>query len=193
VREAQAERRTSECSIAVRLELDAGGPPRVATGIRMLDHLLAQLAFAGGIGLNVEARSHDGILHHLAEDVAIAVGGAFDRALEARSGIARFGEAHVAMEDALVRSVVDLAARPYARIALALRTERIEDLDAVLIEHVLRSFATNARLTIHIDALAGRDPHHVAEAAFKSAGRALAAAIAFSTRDGVASTKGVLV
>jgi imidazoleglycerol-phosphate dehydratase len=190
-RSAVAERRTAECVVAVRIEPPDAGPSEITTGIRMLDHLLAQCAWHGGFRLIVDAQSFDGIRHHLAEDVAIALGTAIGEALGDRSGIERYGDALVVMDDALVRAAVDLAARIYVRADLRLGVERIEDLECVLVEHVLSSLVHNARFALHVDRLAGSDPHHAVEAAFKALGRALAAACVPAER--MRSTKGTLV
>ena len=146
------------------------------------------------MSLEIEARSLDGIRHHVIEDVAIALGQSIDEALGTRAGIVRYGECTLPMDDALVRAAVDFGGRIYARTALDLRVERIEDLECVMIAHVFGSIAANARATIHIDRLAGEDPHHVAEGAFKALGRACASAWSLDPRiAGVASTKGMLV
>ncbi len=177
----------------VALALDGEPKVRIETGLLMLDHLLAQFAFHARAGLEIEARSLDAIRHHLIEDVAIVLGSALDEALGDRSQIARYGEVTLPMDDALVRVTVDLGGRIYARTALDLRVERIEDLETVMIAHIVGSFAANARATIHVDRLAGDDPHHLVEAAFKGLGRACARGWALDPRfDGVASTKGVL-
>jgi imidazoleglycerol-phosphate dehydratase len=187
-------RQTSETSVHIGLTLDGENTISIQTGIVMLDHLLAQFAFHARCGLEIEARSLDAIRHHLIEDIAIALGSALDEALGDRAHIARYGTVTLPMDDALVRVAVDLGGRCYARTALDLRTERIEDIETVMIPHFIGSFAANARATIHVDKLAGEDPHHVTEAAFKAFGRACAQAWTFDARfDGVASTKGMLV
>jgi imidazoleglycerol-phosphate dehydratase len=194
MRSASRLRQTTETSVQLAITLDGERDIRVETGIVMLDHLLAQLAFHACIGLEIEARSLDAIRHHLIEDVAITLGSALDEALGDRSRIARYGEVTLPMDDALVRAAVDFGGRIYARTSLELRVERIEDFETVMIRHVIESLAANARATIHVDKLAGEDPHHIAEAAFKALGRACAQAWAFDMRfDGVASTKGMLV
>jgi imidazoleglycerol-phosphate dehydratase len=193
MRSASRLRQTTETSVRVALALDGEPKVRIETGLLMLDHLLAQFAFHAPAGLEIEARSLDAIRHHLIEDVAIVLGSALDEALGDRSQIARYGEVTLPMDDALVRVAVDLGGRIYARTALDLRVERIEDLETVMIAHIVGSFAANARATIHVDRLAGEDPHHLAEAAFKALGRACARGWALDPRfDGVASTKGVL-
>jgi len=194
MRSALRTRQTRETSIRLGLALDDRTDLRIETGIVMLDHLLGQFAFHARIGLELEARSFDAIRHHLAEDVAITLGSAIDEALGDRAQIVRYGETTLPMDDALVRVAVDFGGRAYARTALELRVERIEDLETVLIGHVIASIAANARAAIHVDRLAGDDPHHLAEAAFKALGRACAQAWTLDRRvEGVLSTKGSLV
>ncbi len=182
-RRARHARATAETAIRVRLDLDGAGRVRVATGAGLYDHLLEQLAFHGGLDLVVEG-SGDGETgpHHTAEDTAIALGEALDRALGDRRGIARYGSADVPMDDALARAAVDLGGRRGAEISL----ER----DPGLARHMLESLAGAARMTLHIEAT-GRDEHHVAEAACKAVGRALRAAIRCEGAE-LPSTKGLL-
>ncbi len=182
-RRARFVRATAETAIRVRLGLDGEGRVSVRTGAGIYDHFLEQLAFHGGLDLVVEG---DGDLetgpHHTAEDTAIALGEALDRALGDRAGIARYGSATVPMDDALASAAVDLGGRRGAEIAL--------ELDPGLARHVLESLAMAARLTLNVRS-EGRDEHHVAEAAFKAVGRALRAALA-REGEGVPSTKGLL-
>ena len=176
-------RATAETSVRVRLGLDGAGRVRVGTGAGLYDHLLEQLAFHGGLDLVVDGSGDwENGAHHTAEDTAIALGEALDRALGDRRGIARYGSAVVPMDDALARAAVDLGGRRGAEIDLAL--------DPGLARHALESFAQAARMTLHVSAT-GRDSHHVAEAACKAVGRALHDAV---RRDGgeLPSTKGVL-
>ncbi len=182
-RRARHVRATAETRISVRLSLDGSGLVRVATGAGLYDHLLEQLAFHGGLDLVLEgAGDLETGPHHTAEDAAIALGEALDRALGARSGIARYGDAVVPMDDALASAAVDLGGRPWAELEL----ER----DPGLAGHVLRSLAQAGRVAVHVSAT-GEDEHHVAEAAFKAIGRALRAAVAAGA-PGVPSTKGRL-
>ena len=130
--------------------------------------------------------------HHTAEDCALAVGAAIDQALGDRKGIARFGHAHVPLDEALARSVVDLSGRPHHEVDLALRREALGGLSCENVGHVLRSLATAARITLHVDVLRGENDHHRAEAAFKATALALRAALTRSGETSVPSTKGVL-
>ena len=176
-------RATAETALRVRLRLDGESRVRVATGAGLYDHFLEQLAFHAGLDLVLEGTGDaETGPHHTAEDSAIALGEALDRALADRKGIARYGDAVVPMDDALARAAVDLGGRRASVIELAH--------DPGLAKHVLQSLADSGRLCIHVEST-GDDPHHVAEAAFKATGRALRAAL---RRDGalVPSTKGIL-
>jgi histidinol-phosphate/aromatic aminotransferase/cobyric acid decarboxylase-like protein/imidazoleglycerol phosphate dehydratase HisB len=176
-------RATAETRITTRLALDGAGRVRVSTGAGIYDHFLEQLAFHGGLDLVVEGVGDlETGPHHTAEDAALAVGQALDRALGDRRGIARYGDAVVPMDDALARASIDLGGRPWCEC----RLER----EPGLAEHVLQSFAQAGRLGLHVEA-SGRDEHHVAEAAFKAVGRALRAAVRLES-EGVPSTKGLL-
>ena len=179
------ERKTAETVVHAVLTLDSGDAPDVATGVRMLDHLLQQFAFHAPAGLRLSARSLDGLEHHVVEDVAIALGEALRGALGERRSIERFGAALLPMDDALVRVAVDLGGRAYARVALDLACERIEDLTSEMVPHFLASFASHAGIALHVDRLAGSNAHHVVEAAFKALARACAAG--WCLRDGVSA------
>ena len=176
-------RATAETQLRVRLSLDGQSRVRVATGAGLYDHFLEQLAFHGGLDLVLEGNGDlETGEHHTAEDGAIALGEAIDRALGDRRGIARYGDATVPMDDALARAAVDLGGRRASVIDLAL--------DPGLAKHMLQSLADSGRMCIHVES-SGEDPHHVAEAAFKAVGRALRAAL---RPEGslVPSTKGIL-
>jgi histidinol-phosphate aminotransferase/imidazoleglycerol-phosphate dehydratase/histidinol-phosphatase len=176
-------RATAETRMSVRLALDGAGRVRIDTGAGLYDHLLEQLAFHGGLDLVLEgAGDLETGEHHTAEDAALALGQALDRALGDRRGIARYGDAVVPMDDALARASVDLGGRPWAELRV--------DPDPGLATHVLGSLAQEARLALHVESH-GRDPHHTAEAAFKAVGRALRAAVRIEGR-GIPSTKGTV-
>lgn len=194
-RTAKLARKTRETSVAVALRLDGEGQASIGTGIGFLDHLLTALACHARLDLELTCEGDLQVDdHHTAEDCGLALGTALDEALGDRAGIARFGYAYAPLDEALARAVVDLSGRPFARIALGLRRDRIGALAAENVGHVLSSFATAARLTLHVDVSEGANDHHRAEAAFKATALALRQAIA---RDGtgldrVPSTKGTL-
>jgi histidinol-phosphate/aromatic aminotransferase/cobyric acid decarboxylase-like protein/imidazoleglycerol phosphate dehydratase HisB len=182
-RRARVARATTETTLRVRLSLDGASRVRVATGAGLYDHFLEQLAFHAGFDLVLEGSGdRETGDHHTAEDAAIVLGAALDRALGDRKGIARYGDAVVPMDDARASAAVDLGGRRATRL-------RVEP-DPGLARHVLASLAENARIGLHVEAL-GEDAHHVAEAAFKAAGRALRAAVRLEG-DVLPSTKGVL-
>jgi len=176
-------RATAETRFATRLALDGQRRVRVATGAGIYDHFLEQLAFHAGFALVLEgAGDFETGDHHTAEDAALAFGEALDAALGDRAGIARYGNAVVPMDDAIARATVDLGGRPFAELQL--------EHDPGMAVHMFTSLAQAARATIHVEA-SGRDEHHVAEAAFKAVGRALAIAVA-PAGAGIPSTKGIL-
>lgn len=194
-RTATVERTTRETSIRVQLTLEGSGQTEVRTGIGFLDHLLESLGRHARLDLTLDARGDLQVDdHHTAEDCALALGEALDRALGERRGIARFGWAYAPLDEALARAVVDLSGRPYADVTLDLHRDRqvIGGLACENIPHLLRSLATAARLTLHVDVLKGDNDHHKAEAAFKATALALRQAVAPSGFDDVPSTKGTL-
>lgn len=192
-RTASVSRTTRETSIRMTLDLDGTGKASIKTGIGFLDHLMDALARHARFDL---ALICEGDLqvddHHTAEDCGLALGEALDRALGERRGVNRFGWALAPLDEALARAVVDLSGRPFSDVALGLERETIGGLSCENIPHVLRSFASAARLTLHVDVLKGENDHHRAEAAFKATALALRQAVARSGFDDVPSTKGTL-
>ena len=192
-RTATVTRATRETSIRVTLDLDGTGKTAVKTGIGFLDHLLDALGRHARFDL---ALTCEGDLqvddHHTAEDCALALGEALDRALGERRAVNRFGWSLAPLDEALARAVVDLSGRPFSDVALGLRREAIGGLACENIAHVLRSVATAGRMTLHVDVLKGENDHHRAEAAFKATALALRQAVAQSGFDDVPSTKGTL-
>jgi imidazoleglycerol-phosphate dehydratase len=192
-RTATVTRATRETSIRVTLDLDGAGKTSIKTGIGFLDHLLDALGRHARFDLVLTCEGDLQVDdHHTAEDCALALGEALDRALGERRGISRFGWALVPLDEALARAVVDLSGRPFADLALDLNREAIGGLACENVGHFLRSFATAARLTLHVDVLKGENDHHRAEAAFKATALALRQAVARSGFDDVPSTKGTL-
>jgi imidazoleglycerol-phosphate dehydratase len=193
-RSVEVARRTKETSVSVRLDLDGEGRADVTTGIGFYDHLLTSLAVHGLFDLEVRAAGDLQVdEHHTVEDVALVFGAAYGAALGDRSGIVRFGEASIPMDESVATAIVDVGGRPYAVIDLPFRGERAGGLPLQLVEHTLEAFARTAGVTLHVRG-AGRNDHHLAEAAFKALGRALRAACASDPRraGSVPSTKGVL-
>jgi len=194
---AERSRATRETRIAVRIELDGTGEADLQTGVGFFDHMLDAFARHGMFDLRVRC---DGDLqidaHHTVEDVGIVLGGAFLEALGEKKGLVRYADATVPLDEAVVRAVVDISGRPFTHFAVAIPSgqPRVGDFDAALSGEFWRAFATEARITLHLDALRGDNAHHLVEATFKAAARALDAATAIDPRRAstVPSTKGVL-
>jgi imidazoleglycerol-phosphate dehydratase len=194
-RRATVDRETAETRIHVELAVDGTGRAEVSTGIGFYDHMLTAFARHGRFDLRVDATGDLHVdAHHTMEDVALALGQAFDEALGSRAGIVRMGDALVPLDEALVQTVVDISGRPFAATHFDWVGERIGEAPTEMVAHVLRSFATTAKLTLHVRQLAGANDHHIAEAAMKSLGRALDAATAPDPRIAgeVPSTKGTI-
>ncbi len=197
-RTATIERATKEAKVVVELDVDGSGRAEVSTGVRFFDHMVASLARHALFDLTVRAEGDiDVDAHHTVEDVAIGLGQALRSALGDRTGISRFGDALVPLDEALVQSAVDLSGRPYCA-----HTGEPPGQEYVVIggtyvgsltRHVFESLSSNAAMALHVRVLSGRDPHHIVEAQFKAVGRALRAAAAVDPReDGVPSVKGSL-
>jgi len=190
-RRVTAQRVTRETRITLTLDLDGAGVSEIATGVGFYDHLLGTFAHHGLFDLEVAAQGDLGVDdHHTVEDVALVLGAAVAEALGDRSGIARFGDASVPMDESVATAIIDVGGRPYAVIDLPFRSDRAGTLSLQLVEHALEAFARTAGATLHVRGT-GRNDHHLAEAAFKAFGRALRAAVEPDPRRrGVASTKG---
>ena len=186
-------RSTRETQITVTLKLDGTGETSIETGVGFFDHLLDSLAHHALFDLEVQAAGDLAVdEHHTVEDVALVIGAALAAALADRSGIVRFGDAAVPMDESIATAVVDVGGRPYAVIDLPFTGKRAGKMPLELIEHVFESLARAGGMTLHIKGK-GRNDHHLAEAAFKALGRALRAACAIDPRrQGAASTKGAL-
>jgi len=194
-RAAEIARKTSETEISVRLDLDGTGKTDIATGIGFFDHMLTALGRHGLFDLAVKAAGDLHIdAHHTVEDTGIVLGQALARALGEKRGIARFGEASVPMDEALVAAAIDLSGRAHLSWAVTFERPILGDLDTQLFEEFFRALTGNGLFTLHVRQLAGSNAHHVAEAAFKAVARALKMAVAADPRVGQAipSTKGSL-
>ncbi len=183
-------RTTAETSVRISLVLDGEGRARIDSGVGFLDHLLTLFAFHGGLDLELLAGGDLKVdEHHTVEDVMAALGETLAQALGDRAGLARYGSATVPMDEARATAAVDLGSRPHAEVALSFTGERVGGLALSLLPHALERFAMQGRFTIHVEA-SGIDDHHVAEAAFKALGRALADACANAGKQVITSTKG---
>ena len=193
-RSAQVERKTKETNVRVQLKLDGEGRAQISTGLPFLNHMLELFAKHGLFDLDIVCRGDLEIDdHHSVEDIAITLGQALAQALGDKSGIRRYGEAIVPMDEALCRSVIDLSGRFYLVYEVPTRRQKIGTFSVELAEHFWRSLAETAKFNLHIDCLRGRNTHHMLEGTFKATARALRLAVERDPRvTGVLSTKGIL-
>jgi len=194
-RRAVIQRKTSETDIRVSLDLDGTGAHRVETGIPFLNHMLAQVARHGRFDLDVQATGDLPVdLHHTVEDVGIVLGDAVSQALGEKAGILRYGAARVPMDEALASAVIDLSGRPFLVFQAPQLKGRIGDFEADLVREFFQGLTNHARANVHIHVEYGQNLHHMAEAIFKAAGRALDQATTVDPRLAgvVPSTKGSL-
>ncbi|HEX5833713.1 MAG TPA: imidazoleglycerol-phosphate dehydratase HisB [Pyrinomonadaceae bacterium] len=193
-RQADVRRKTKETDVRVRLNLDGSGKSKITIGLPFLEHMLELFAKHGLFDLHVTCNGDLEIDdHHSVEDIAITLGQALAQALADKSGINRYGEAIVPMDEALCRSVIDLSGRFYLVYEVPTKRQKIGNFSVELAEHFWRSFAETAKFNLHIDCLRGRNTHHILEGTFKASARALRQAVDLNSRvTGVPSTKGSL-
>jgi imidazoleglycerol-phosphate dehydratase len=193
-RTAEIARATRETNVSLSLALDGSGAGTRQTGVGFLDHMLDLLARHARLDLDVEVTGDLATGgHHTVEDTGIVLGQALDRALGDRSGITRYGDAIVPMDEARALCAIDISGRPFLRLAAELPAGATGGFDHELLEEFFRAVSNNAKLTVHIEIQAAGNAHHMIEAAFKAFARALRAAVAIDpTEQGVPSTKGVL-
>jgi imidazoleglycerol-phosphate dehydratase len=195
MRTAEISRQTNETQIEIKLDLDGTGKHEISTGVGFLDHMLTHLAVHGLFDLTVQANGDLHIdVHHTVEDVALALGQAFDQALGDRKGIVRMGDCFAPMDETLAHVAIDLSGRPYTVFQAEWHTPYVGDIPVTLFQHFFESFAVTSRCNLHARVLYGRDDHHQAEALFKAWARTLDVASQFDPRrDGtIPSTKGTL-
>src|SRR5215831_2588172 len=193
-RAAEVERKTRETQVKIALKVDGTGRGEIATGVSFLDHMLDSFARHGFFDLAVEARGDLHIDdHHTVEDVGIVLGRAFRQALGDRSGIRRFGEATVPLDEALCTAVVDISGRVYLAYNIEIKQERVGNFQTVLVHDFMKALADETGMNLHLNLHSGRNPHHIVEAAFKALARAMDQATALEPRlTGALSTKGTL-
>jgi len=193
-RSAQITRKTAETDIRVRLRLDGSGACSAATPIAFLNHMLDLTTRHGLFDLSVRAHGDIEVdYHHTVEDIGICLGQALCRALGDKRRIRRYGEATVPMDESLARAVVDISGRPLLVLKTPPLRGRTGTFDLDLIAEFFQAFVNHAGITLHMDVLRGKNPHHIIEALFKAFGRALSVAVSIDPRvKGVPSTKGTL-
>jgi imidazoleglycerol-phosphate dehydratase len=191
-RTAAVQRKTAETKVEIDLDLDGTGSTSIRTGVPFFDHMLDQLGRHGRMDLRIRT---DGDLevdaHHTVEDTGIALGQAVALALGDKAGVERFGDATVPIDEALVRVAVDLSGRPYLVYEAATPVTLIGTYETSLTKHFFEALVANAKVTLHVQTLAGDNSHHIHEAVFKAVAVALRRAVAV-TGSKVPSTKGVL-
>lgn len=195
MRQATITRKTAETAVEVTINLDGTGEYDNRTGVGFFDHMLDQLARHALIDMKVRC---DGDLHvddhHTVEDVGIALGQALSQAVSDKRGIRRYGDCHLAMDDALVRAALDLSGRPFLAWEVAMTAPQIKTFDTELVREFFQAITTHGGITLHMDGLRGINSHHIVEAAFKAFARALRDALETDPRkaDAIPSTKGSL-
>lgn len=195
MRKATINRTTSETDISVKIDVDGNGAYKNSTGVGFFDHMLDQLSRHSLIDMEITAKGDLHIDdHHTVEDCGIALGQALAQCLGDKVGIRRYGDCHLAMDDALVRAALDLSGRPFLVCNLDFPTPQIGAFDTALVREFFQALSTHGGITLHIDRLHGINSHHIAEAAFKAVARALRQAVEPDPRaDGsLPSTKGSL-
>ena len=197
MRSAALERKTNETEVKVELILDdtatsERNSTRIDTGIGFFDHMLDLFAFRAGVTLNIKCKGDLSVdNHHTVEDIGITLGQAISKALGDKTGIARYGEAAIPMDESLASCVLDISGRPYLVFNSEFPSERVGKLETELIEEFFRALALNCGMTLHINLVYGKNTHHMIEAIFKSFGCALKQAVSV-TGGIIQSTKGVL-
>tara|TARA_R110001632_G_scaffold177593_2_gene297324 strand:+ start:114 stop:701 length:588 start_codon:yes stop_codon:yes gene_type:complete len=195
MRQSTIKRSTAETDITVEIDLDGTGSYANNTGVGFFDHMLDQLARHSLIDMKITAKGDLHIdSHHTVEDVGIALGQALTSALGDKRGIRRYGSCLLPMDDALLRTALDLSARPFLIWNVAIPTAKIGDFDTELVREFFQAFSTHGGITLHVDMLHGLNSHHITEAAFKSVAHALRQATEIDQRKSadIPSTKGAL-
>ena len=176
-RTSEIERKTKEVSIVAKIDLDGKGVSKINTGIDFLDHIIISFSKHSKIDIQLDAKSEDGIKHHLIEDTGIVLGQAVDKALGKREKINRFGNATIPMDEAVSSVSIDLIKRQYSHLDLKLDREKIEDISQEDIIHFFQSFIGNLECCMHVIVHYGTNDHHKVESAIKATAVALRSAI----------------
>lgn len=195
MRTAEIKRTTKETDIALTLNLDGRGVSDIHSGCGFLDHMLTLFSKHARFDLTLTCNGDVEVdYHHTAEDIGIALGEAFCKALGDRKGIARYGNFLMPMDETLVLSAVDISGRSHLSYGVEVRAKKVGDFDTELVEEFFEAFVRNAKLTMHTMKLNGKNSHHILEAVYKSVARSLKQAVAIEEayRDEIPSTKGVL-
>ncbi len=192
MRKTTIHRKTKETDITVVLDIDGEGNVNCKSGNGFFDHMLNAFGKHGGFDIEISCDGDTEVdFHHSAEDIGIVLGQAFAKCTEEKKGINRFGTAYTPMDESLAAVFSDISGRPYLVFNAEFPTEKIGEFETQLVEEFFRGFTMNALITLHINLMYGKNSHHMIEAIFKSAGRALAESVE-KKGDILLSTKGVL-
>ena len=187
-------RKTAETDIDLHLDLDGEGASSIETGVGFFDHMLTLFARHGLMDLDLTCNGDTWVdAHHTVEDVGIVLGQAFDKALGDKAGIRRYGFLRLPMDEALIEVALDISGRPFLAYQVEFQEQKTGDFDAGLLDEFLRAFAMNAKITLHVNLIYGKNTHHIIEGVFKALAKALDMATTYDRRiQGVLSTIGVL-
>ncbi len=192
MRKAEFSRKTKETDIFVRLNLDGAGHAEISTGIGFFDHMLTALAVHSGMDLTIQAKGDLEVdCHHTVEDTGIVLGRTLAEALGDKSGIARYGNAWIPMDEALASSILDVSGRPFFVFSAPLKNERVGTFDTCMTEEFFRAVCINAGITLHLQVAYGANDHHMIEAAFKAFAHSLQMAVTPLEKGAILSSKGV--
>ncbi len=195
MRVSEISRKTNETDIKLKLNIDGKGESSIDTGCGFLDHMLTLFARHARFDIEIICKGDTNVdYHHTTEDIGIVLGLALKEALGDMKGITRYGSMILPMDEALIMSAVDISGRPHLEFSLEIPAQRVGDFDTELCEEFFISLVRNAKLTLHINKLSGRNSHHIIEGVFKSVARSLKQAVKIETAfaDEIPSTKGVL-
>jgi imidazoleglycerol-phosphate dehydratase len=194
-RKAVIKRKTKETDITCELALNGAGKAVINTGVGFLDHMLTLFTVHGLFDCSIDCKGDSDVdFHHSVEDIGICLGEAVAKICGDKQGITRYSVAHIPMDESLARVCIDICGRPNLVYEVKLKSSRIKDFECELAEDFFKAFVDNARMTLHIDLLRGRNSHHSLEAIFKAFGRALAQALSFDPKfeNRIPSSKGIL-
>lgn len=194
-RSAKIDRKTKETDIEIELNIDGKGLAEIETGIPFFDHMLSLMAAHGFIDIRLSAKGDTEVdYHHTVEDLGICIGTAISKALGDKKGVRRYGQATVPMDESLSSVVIDISNRPLLAYRVSIRESKTGNFDVRLLKEFFRALVNYSGITMHVDLLSGKDPHHVAESIFKAFGRALDMATRIEERleGNIPSTKGIL-
>ena len=195
MRKAEINRKTKETDISLSLNLDGKGNSNINSGCGFLDHMLTLFAKHARFDLELTCKGDIEVdYHHTAEDIGIALGDAFSKALGDKKGIVRYGNFLLPMDETLIMSAVDISGRSHLSYSADVRAKKVGDFDTELVEEFFEAFVRNAKITLHVIKISGKNSHHILEGIYKSVARSLKAAVAIDKEfeDEIPSTKGVL-